>query len=66
MVTSNSRILAKGWGSPAAKMMQQNLERAKEENWGKGQEKGGREKKELRKEKERINLKYVNNQMFYV
>lgn len=24
VVTSNSRILAEGWGSPAAKMMQQN------------------------------------------
>lgn len=44
VVTSNSRILAKGWGSPVAEMMQQNLERAKEDNWGKGQEKGGEKK----------------------
>lgn len=44
VVTSNSRILAKGWGSPAAKVMQQNLEREKEENWLKARE-GKREKK---------------------
>lgn len=39
VVTSNSRILAKGWGSPAANLMQQSLETAIEENCGKGQEK---------------------------
>lgn len=34
VVTSNSRILAEGWGSPAAKLMQQNLETAQEKKKG--------------------------------
>lgn len=38
VVTSNSRILAEGWGSPAVKQMTQNLEGAKEENGERGKE----------------------------
>lgn len=34
VVTSNSRILAKGWGSPAVKVMQQNLKGGVKEEEG--------------------------------
>lgn len=36
VVTSNSRILAKEWGSPAVKLMQQNLRRVKQKKVEKG------------------------------
>lgn len=64
VVTSNSRILAKGWGSPTAKLMQQNLETEKEENlgkwYGKGREKMREKRENERERREKKGKKVIN------